>query len=99
PPHLTEHSAPPPGTSRCGVQTSPRPPRSSSVLVIQGQGSIMATSESRVTHLKILKNPWRNRTSSHDQLGHQLACTKTDDESTSYTLVGNCADSRGLAEY
>jgi hypothetical protein len=53
---------------------------SSSFLVIQGQCSIIATSESRVTHSKILMNQWRNRASSRDQLGHQLAFTKTDDE-------------------
>jgi hypothetical protein len=41
---------------------------------------MIATSESRVTHSKILMNQWRNRTSSRDQLGHQLAFTKTDDE-------------------
>jgi hypothetical protein len=48
--------------------------------VIQGHYSIIATSESRVTHSKILINQWRNRASCPDQLGHQLAFTKNDDE-------------------
>jgi hypothetical protein len=40
----------------------------------------MATSESRVTPSKIFINQWRNRASSHDQPGHQLAFTKNGDE-------------------
>jgi hypothetical protein len=54
-----------------------------SLLVIQDHCSIMAANESRVTYSKVPINQWRNRTFSHDQLGHQLAFTKTDDEPTS----------------
>ena len=38
-----------------------------------------------MTHSKILINQWRNRASSRDQLGHQLAFTKNDDELMSFT--------------
>ena len=69
-----------------------RHPGSSSLLVIQGHCSIIATSEARVTHSKILTNQWRNRASSRDQLCHQLALTKNDDEPTSFTPVGNETD-------
>jgi hypothetical protein len=51
-------------------QPSSQHPGSSSLLVIQGHGSKIATSESRVTHSKILINQWRKRVSSRDQLGH-----------------------------
>jgi hypothetical protein len=61
---------------------------SSSLLVIQGHYSTMATSKSRVTHSKIQINPWRNRASSHDQPGHQLAFTKSDDEPGGLDSVG-----------
>jgi hypothetical protein len=53
---------------------------SSSLLVIQGHCSIIAANEYRVTHSKTLMNQRRNRSSSRDQLGYQLAFTKNDDE-------------------
>jgi hypothetical protein len=37
-------------------------------------------------------NQWRNGASSRDQLGHQLAFTKNDDEPTFLTPLGNEAD-------
>jgi hypothetical protein len=49
-----------------------------------------------VGYSKILVNQWENESSSHDQLGHQLAFTKSDEEPTSFTLVGNEADRVGL---
>jgi hypothetical protein len=55
---------------------------SSSYLVIQGHCNriAIATSESRVRNSNILMNQWRNRAFSRDQLGHELAFTKIDDE-------------------
>jgi hypothetical protein len=32
-------------------------------------------------------NQWRNRSSSHGQLGHKLAFTKTDEEPHNYDVV------------
>ena len=49
-----------------------------------------------MTHAKILINQRRNKDSAHDQLGHQLAFTKTDDEPTSFTSVRNQADLIGF---
>jgi hypothetical protein len=69
------------------AQTASQHYGSSSVLVIQGHGSIIATSESRVTYPKILINQRRNEDSSHDRLGHQRAFTKTDDEPNGLKLI------------
>jgi len=57
--------------------------------VIQVHGSKIATSEERVADWKILVNQGRNEHSLHDELSHHLVFTKTDDEPTSLTPVGN----------
>jgi hypothetical protein len=61
-------------------QTWPKPPGSSSLLVIQVHGSIIATRENRVANSKIFINQWRNGPSSRNQLSHQLAFTKSAQE-------------------
>jgi len=71
---------------------------SSPLLVIQVHGSKIATSEERVANWKILVHQWRNEHSFRDELSHHLVFTKNDEEPTSFTPVGNSADSRGLAQ-
>jgi hypothetical protein len=53
---------------------------SSSLVVIQVHGSIIATSEARVATSKILVNQWRNEHSCRDQPSHHLVFTKNDEE-------------------
>ena len=55
---------------------------SSSLLVIQVHGSIIATSEERVATSKILVNQWRNKHSCRGELSHHLVFTKNDEEPT-----------------
>ena len=80
------------GGTHTTSQTSPQHCGSSSLLVIQGHCSIMATSKWRVTHSKILIRQGRKRASPGDQPGHRLAFTKNDDEPTLFTSVRNEAD-------
>jgi hypothetical protein len=49
-------------------------------LVIQVQGSKIATSEERVANGKTLVNQWRNEHSLCDELSHHLVFTKNDEE-------------------
>jgi hypothetical protein len=65
---------------------------SSSLLVIQVHESKIAMSEEKVADWKILVNQWRNEHSLRDELSHHLVFTKTDEEPTSFTPVGNEAD-------
>jgi NAD binding domain of 6-phosphogluconate dehydrogenase len=74
---------------RSGRAVSSIHPGSSSLSVIQGHCSIMATTEWRMKNAKILMSQWRNRDSSHNQLGHQLAFTKNAEEPTSFTYLGS----------
>ena len=65
---------------------------SSSLLVIQGHGSEIATSQERVVNWKILVNQWGSEHSFHDELSHHLVFTKNDEEPTSFTSVRMEAD-------
>jgi hypothetical protein len=81
-------------------QSSPTHPGSCALLVIQGSWSIIATREEKVAHSEILINQWRNESSAHDLLGHPRAFTKSDEEPTSFTSVGNETDRvMAAAEY
>jgi hypothetical protein len=61
--------------------------------VIQGRSSEIAMNEERMANWKILVNQWRNEYSFRDELSHYLVFTKNDEEPTSFTQVGNSADS------
>src|SRR5262245_14608037 len=73
-------------------QTASQHYGSSSLLVIWGQRSNMATSEARVVTSKLLVNQWRSEPSSRGPLSHELAFTKSDDDPTLFTSVGSEAD-------
>jgi hypothetical protein len=70
-----------------GRQTWPTHSGSSSLLVIRGHGSKIATSKERVANGKILVNQWRNWHSSRDWLSHHLVFTKNDEEPILFTSV------------
>jgi hypothetical protein len=74
----------------CSGQTPPRPPGSSSLLVIQVHGSKITTSEERVADWKILVNQGRNKHSLHDELSYHLVFTKSGQEPESELIFREC---------
>ncbi len=80
------------------IQTWPRPPGSSSLLVIQAHGSKTTTSEERVAHRKFLVNQWSHAHAFRDELSHHLVFTKNDEEPNGIKLSPKQSQNREVIE-